>query len=469
MESIEQSHVTSDRLVIPADHVYSSLFSRLLLSSPQRQERKGWMGDAALTVDEALYNFDLIKLYINFLNSIADSQGPDGEVPDTVPFSDGDYPSDPNWGSALPTIAWQLYRHYYDVQVLSLFYSNIRAYVESVRAAYNSTGLAGLFSSYGDWVPPPPAPRTNESLTSSFAFMHDVSLLVNMSRILGYTNDTQTYMILYQQLAQEFHRVFFNRTSPFYADGMQTAQILALALPNVVPSDLRNSVLNYLVSDITGKGKHASTGIIGTAQLYPLLSDNGHHDLALELVTSITYPSYGYMFNNPYENATTLWELWDAPFEGPGMNSRDHIMFGSVGAWFYSHLAGIDLTPALLTIRPRMASESKKHLLLKVDCQLSTLHGLVHVAYTRDEHDVDKNSIRLRVTIPSNAHARIILEPLFPGARCARLIEGDEKIWPISSKSSMRKLSVELEPVSGLMIVHVGSGQYEYHAYWELH
>ncbi|CAF5075350.1 unnamed protein product, partial [Rotaria socialis] len=27
---------------------------------PQRDERKGWMGDAALTVNEALYNFDLI-------------------------------------------------------------------------------------------------------------------------------------------------------------------------------------------------------------------------------------------------------------------------------------------------------------------------------------------------------------------------------------------------------------------------
>ncbi|CAF4962633.1 unnamed protein product, partial [Rotaria magnacalcarata] len=76
------------------------------------------MGDAALTVNEALYNFDLIKLYLNFLNSIVDSQGADGAVPDTVPFSDGDYPSDPNWGTALPTIAWQLYRHYMDDQVL---------------------------------------------------------------------------------------------------------------------------------------------------------------------------------------------------------------------------------------------------------------------------------------------------------------------------------------------------------------
>ena len=118
--------------------------------SPQRQERKGWLGDAALTVDESLYNFDLIKFYINFLHSIVDSQGNDGSLPDTVPFSDGDYPADPNWGTALPTIAWQLYRHYDDVDILALFYDNIRSYVESVRTAYKATGLAQLFHSYGD-------------------------------------------------------------------------------------------------------------------------------------------------------------------------------------------------------------------------------------------------------------------------------------------------------------------------------
>ena len=48
-------------------------------------------------------------------------------------------------------------------------------------------------------------------------------------------------------------------------------------------------------------------------------------------------------------------------FPGPGLSSRNHIMFGSVGAWFYSHLAGIDLSADIITIRPRMASEFKKH------------------------------------------------------------------------------------------------------------
>jgi hypothetical protein len=45
------------------------------------------------------------------------------------------------------------------------------------------------------------------------------------------------------------------------------------------------------------------------------------------------------------------------------MNSRNQAMFGSVGAWFYSHLAGIDHSSNMITIHPRMASETKKHLM----------------------------------------------------------------------------------------------------------
>ncbi|UJR36739.1 hypothetical protein I4U23_029454 [Adineta vaga] len=430
---------------------------------PQRDERKGWMGDAALTANEALYNFDLIKFYLNFLNLIADIQLPDGSIADTVPVTFGGYPSDPNWGTALPTITWQLYRHYNDIQILRDHYDSIRAYVESIRAGYSKTGLAKLAYHYGDWVPPTPQPMTNVYLIASFAFLHDVSVLVNISQIIGFTNDTQSYTTFYQQLAEEFHRVFFTTSSGYYADGMQAAQILALALPNVVPANVRSSVFEHLIQDIQQKGNHVSTGIVSTAQLFPLLSDNGQHDLAVELVSSVTYPSYGYMFNNPYENATTMWELWDAPMEGPGMNSRNHHMFSSIGAWFYSHLGGIDFQSDLILIRPRMLSEEKKHLLSKVDCQLSTLYGLVHVAYTRDQRDTLRNSIVLRVSIPTNAKAQVMFEPLFPHARCVSLTEGQKVIWSEDYKEN----GVFYDVQTGLMTVQVESGEYEYQAFWE--
>ncbi|CAF1274173.1 unnamed protein product [Adineta steineri] len=434
---------------------------------PQRDERRGWMGDAALSVNEALYNFDLIKFYLNFLNLICDVQQSNGAIPDVVP-NGGGYPSDPNWGTALPTITWQLYRHYGDSQILSNYYDHVRTYVENIRSGYNNTGLVNLAYQFGDWVPPPPNPMTNQHLIASFAFLHDVSLIINMSQVLGKTSDTQAYSAFYQQLAEEFHRVFFNTTTNYYADGMQAAQVLALALPNVVPETARASVFTRLLSDITDKGNHVSTGIVSTAQLYPLLSDNGHHDLALQLITTTTYPSYGYMFMNPYENATTIWELWDAPSEGPGMNSRNHIMYGSVGSWFYSHLAGIAISPSMITIRPRMASEGKKHLLAKLNCQLSTLYGLIQISYTRDERDTIANSILMHVTVPPNTQARVVFEPLFPNSHCQTLIEGDKVIWSANATTThVQNFVVQREAMTGIMTVHIGSGQYEFQALWQ--
>lgn len=288
-----------------------------------------------------------------------------------------------------------------------------------------------------------------------------------MSKVLEKDSDTAIYSALYDKLAQEFHNVFFNNATNTYADGMQAAQVLALALPNVVPANVHGAVVDNLATDISNKGKHVTTGIVSNAQIYPVLSDNGHHDLALELVSSITYPSYGYMFNNPYENATTIWELWDTPSEGPGMNSRNHHMYASVGAWFHTHLAGIDLSSDVITIRPRMASEGKKHLMKKLDYQLSTFYGLVHVSYTRDERDTLANSIRLRVTIPVNARARVMFEPLFVGARCEKLLENNQIIWSSDSPVAHQpQLNIEKDATTGLMSVHLGSGEYEFQAIW---
>ena len=195
----------------------------------------------------------------------------------------------------------------------------------------------------------------------------------------------------------------------------------------------------------------------------------GHHDLALELISSITYPSFGYMFNNPYENATTVWELWNTPTVGPGMNSRNHIMFGSVGAWFYSHLAGIDHSSNnMITIRPQMASESKKHLMSKLDCQLSPLYGLIHVSYTRDDQDTVANSILLKVTIPPNTQGRVMFEPLFIGGKCKTLMESGRIIWSSDIGSlHVQGFEIEKDSLTNLMTVHITSGEYEFQAVWQ--
>jgi len=433
---------------------------------PQRNERRGWMGDAALTVNEALYNFDFVKFYANFVDLIVDVQKDDGDIPDYVPGNG--FNPDPNWGTALPTIVWQLYKHTNNSEYLEMYYNPVRSYVEYLRVGYNKTGLVNFFCKYGDWVPPPPNGQTNRALISSFAFLHDVDILLNMSIIVEKPSDVQIYTQLYNQLAEEFHRVFFTSSTNSYADGKQAAQVLALALRNVVPSNLKSAIVENLVTNINQNGNHVTTGIVSNAQIYPVLSNNGHHDLAVQLVTSITYPSYGYMFNNPYENATTIWELWDTPSEGPGMNSRNHHMYSSVGAWFYTHLAGIELLPDRINIRPRMLSEQNKDLMKKLDCELSTLNGLIHISYTRHEQDTEPNSILIRLQIPPNTKATLQFEPLFPGAQCSKLIENKQLIWSEDSiVTNQREFFIEKDYETDLMSIQLGSGQYEFQALWK--
>ena len=86
---------------------------------------------------------------------------------------------------------------------------------------------------------------------------------------------------------------------------------------------------------------HMTSGIIGTKYIMELLTSQGNSDLAYDIASQTTYPSWGYMIEN---GATTLWELWQLR-AGPSMNSHNHPMFGSVGSWFYKALAGISLAP----------------------------------------------------------------------------------------------------------------------------
>merc|ERR1719263_249538 len=79
--------------------------------------------------------------------------------------------------------------------------------------------------------------------------------------------------------------------------------------------------------------------------LFDVLREGGRGDIALKMLQRREYPSYGYMYFNALEPAREcMWELPDAPFEGEGMNSRNHHMFSSVGKYLLDHLAGLHTT-----------------------------------------------------------------------------------------------------------------------------
>ena len=132
----------------------------------------------------------------------------------------------------------------------------------------------------------------------------------------------------------------------------------------------------------------------------PALTATGHSDLAYDLAVQNTYPSWGYMISR---GATTFWELWEDK-SGPSMNSHDHIMFGSVGSWFYQALAGINLGEGgagyrHIRIQPRVVED-----LHWTSATVDTIRGTVSSSWT---HVPD--GVTLKVTIPVGSDARVLV------------------------------------------------------------
>ena len=429
---------------------------------PQRNERRGWMGDAGLSIDETLFNFDYVNFYLNFLTMILDNQTPDGAVSDTVPYAVGYSPADPNWGTAYVVIPWYLYEHTGDLTIIEKYYKGIQAWVDCLTVQYQQTGLANFYHHWGDWEP---VNRTsNQSLVSSYPYLRDVYTFINMSKLLNRTDNIQKYTQLYQRLAEEYHRVFYNASLGAYIDGSQAMNILPLSLPGVVPDSLRPAVLNSLVNNIVTTG-YFTGGIVSVNALYPLLSKEGHHDLALTLAQNTSYPSYGYMFNNDIQNATTTWEQWNTLPQG-ARSSLNHHMFNSIGAWFYRYLAGIELNGLqAITIHPRMSYDS--NLLTQINAEVVTIKGPIHVKWTR----VSQGVIALSTTIPNNADAIVSFDRLIENGQCVKIMCDDKVIWMRGEKTFLREVDGVSElsenQLTGTMSVRVGSGEYHFVASWK--
>lgn len=107
---------------------------------PQRDERQGWLGDAHLSAEEAILNFDMAAFYTKYLQDIRQAQRKDGSLPDAVPLYLGNlYPADPAWGSAYITLAWSLYLHYGDLRILATHFEAMKKYVVFLRRSSSAT------------------------------------------------------------------------------------------------------------------------------------------------------------------------------------------------------------------------------------------------------------------------------------------------------------------------------------------
>ncbi|MFX0070218.1 MAG: family 78 glycoside hydrolase catalytic domain, partial [Candidatus Hermodarchaeota archaeon] len=353
---------------------------------PQRHERQGWLGDAQLIIEEAIFNFDVARFFSKFLRDIRLSQIEDGSLPDVVPPYWKFYPADPAWGTAYIVIAWYLYWYYDDVKILEDNFEFMKKYVNFLSSQSEDGLILYKLGKWGDWCPPGSivSRKTPIEHVCTWYYYHDTLHLSKIAQILGREQEYEELSLKAEKIKEAYNQTFFKNATyeiPKLSLTDRTISQTSIILPlylEMVPKNLKNMViLTLLHSIIEDHDYHLDTGIVGTRYLFDVLSENEKLDVAYKIITQTSYPGYGYMIK---EGATTLWERWEK-LEGFGMNSHNHIMLGTVDTWFFKYLAGIkslDVAWKKIRIKPYIPSE-----IHYVSASLNTIKGYIYSSWEK--------------------------------------------------------------------------------------
>jgi alpha-L-rhamnosidase len=304
-------------------------------------EKNGWLGDALVGTEMFLMNLDVHRLWLKWLDDIAQARDDDGRPVVIAPWSGRQRMFDPSltWSSAYVLIPWWVYRYRGDVGVLRRHFAGISSYVD-LEFAEADGGIAT--TKLNDWVSPdtpggggysPDDPRV-----SATAFLYlMLRTLADIADVLGEADTAASARERADVVRDAFTREFYDAAVSHYRgvgdEGYrQTHNVLAVAFGLVSPSDVP-AVVAGIVADIRARGTHLNTGSLGTKWLLPVLAEHGHADVAWELLTQTTFPSWGYWI---VEGSLTTWEHWRLD-----SRSRGHYFLGTVDDWLFHGLLGL--------------------------------------------------------------------------------------------------------------------------------
>ncbi len=393
--TISSSNPLIDKIWAATNASYLSNLYGYPTDCPQR-EKNGWTGDAQVAIETGLYSYDAITVYEKWLADHRDEQQSNGVLPSIVPTAGWGYSwgNGPDWTSTIAIIPWNIWLFYGDSKLLTDCYENIKLYVDHI-TDISKDGLTdwGL----GDWIPVKSV--TPKEFTSSIYYYTDALILSKTAGMMGKSQDEEKYLALSKKIAAAINAKYLNRETGLYGEGFQT-ELSAPLFWGIVPEDMKARVAENLKNRVIADNSHVDVGLLGSKTILNALSENGYADLAYTVASQETLPSWGYWIAN---GATTLQENW--PLTTNTDISRNHIMFGEIGAWFYKALGGI---------KPDPAHPGFKNVLLEPHF----VKGLTHFKATHNgpygeivsSWKRDGNKVIYTVVIPPNSTATLRLE-----------------------------------------------------------
>ena len=405
--SFESSNDIMNKVYANAFWGIRSNYRGMPTDCPQRDERMGWFGDRTTGCYGESYLFNNHSLYAKWLDDIELEQTEEGSLPDVAPAFWDIRSDNLTWPGVFITAANMLYERYGDSQPIVRHYLAMKKWLSYMKEKYGANGLITK-DTYGDWCMPPESPElihsqdptriTAAGVLSTAFYYHLCSLMVKFATLQGLTNDVSFYQDELLETKRVFNDRYFNAEEGYYDNNTVTANILPLRFGMVDEIHQQRVFENILRKTINDFDSHVSTGVVGIQQLMRGLTDYGRGDLALQIATSTTYPSWGYMAEN---GATTIWELWNGNTADPAMNSGNHVMLlGDLLIWEYDYLAGIaPEEPGFKVIR--MRPNPIKGLDF-INASYDSVYGMIKSNWKKEN-----GIFNWDITIPSNTTAHV--------------------------------------------------------------
>ena len=365
------------------ENILNSIRSNMIsvpTDCPQR-EKQGWTGDIQIFAETGCFNKDLHGFLRAWLHQMRRAQRSDGGIPIVIPsypmqtkmqvqtFGDDGSAA---WSDACVLVPLTLYEQYGDIQVLTENLPMMKNWLDYI--AHCTQTLPNDYEAlddaakarcpylwrqgyhFGDWLIPSfqddvhGGTKATADVVASCQYAITVEAFIEVLGALE-ADDTQIapYVDLLKHIRHAICEEYVSMDGIIAAD-LQGLYVMVLRA-GAVQGELAQKVMDRLLLLIEQNDGCLDTGFVSVSHLLPMLCTYGRKDIAWNVLFQTNSPSWLYQVLN---GATAIWENWNAirPDGTVTASSMNHYALGSVGAWIYEHIGGLQrLSPGWQRVR----------------------------------------------------------------------------------------------------------------------
>jgi alpha-L-rhamnosidase len=174
---------------------------------PQRDERLGWTGDAAVFWRTGAYNFDIAAFTAKWMRDLLDARTAEGAFTNTAPHVPRMPEGAPGWGDAGVIVPWTAWMQYGDTSYIERNWQAIErwlAYIQEGNPDFIRRNRVG--PNFADWLAPDG--RTNKDLIATAYWALIADMASQMARATGREAEAAKYQSVVASIREAFRKAF---------------------------------------------------------------------------------------------------------------------------------------------------------------------------------------------------------------------------------------------------------------------